>query len=297
MSPTGTMQRGRGRTFALKLGIGLLLAVPVITALWSGGRSIAILLAICAGVGAGEFFRRTTTPSRRMHFDFKLYEAGCVFLAAGIPLIATVVAHKYWIVLVFAGMSLFLLSDQIISPWLECGAMFRTSNSGLVPLEGAFYLGGTLGCLVPIALLPHGSRWLLVIALLNVVSDSFSQICGQVGGFILNLTSGKDREKVFLPPLPRLSPSKTRIGFIGGALCTIGIGMLYGGVTYIWLAMAIAVSAPAGDLLGSAFKRGLAIKDWSTWLGPHGGLGDRLDSFTLTAPAAFIVMTMNGVLA
>ncbi|WP_115018435.1 phosphatidate cytidylyltransferase [Synechococcus sp. UW140] len=93
---------------------------------------------------------------------------------------------------------------------------------------------------------------------------------------------------------PLVSPNKTRAGFIGGVTTTLLVGTLIGP----WLtpletwsaalaALIIGLGGFAGDLNISALKRDLGIKDSGTLLPGHGGILDRVDSLTYTAPLFF----------
>ncbi|NCZ80880.1 MAG: phosphatidate cytidylyltransferase [Actinobacteria bacterium] len=52
------------------------------------------------------------------------------------------------------------------------------------------------------------------------------------------------------------------------------------------------VTATCGDLIESAIKRDLAIKDMSNLLPGHGGIMDRLDSALFTAPAVWFAIEL-----
>ena len=61
----------------------------------------------------------------------------------------------------------------------------------------------------------------------------------------------------------------------------------------IWpllLASVVPVAAMAGDLLESALKRRLGVKDMSGLLPGHGGLLDRLDSLLLAGPCLYWIV-------
>ncbi|MDR2907288.1 MAG: phosphatidate cytidylyltransferase [Bacteroidales bacterium] len=101
----------------------------------------------------------------------------------------------------------------------------------------------------------------------------------------------------------RISPKKTWEGFFGGftasiltglAFCYFTTGQLALSETLIWIGMAIVVivAGTIGDLLESAFKRRLQVKDSGTLLPGHGGFLDRLDSVLLAAPVALIYLLL-----
>jgi phosphatidate cytidylyltransferase len=102
---------------------------------------------------------------------------------------------------------------------------------------------------------------------------------------------------------PRISPGKTWSGSVGGLL----IGALAGTGLVLWLdghamvaviaALALSLFAQGGDLLESAIKRHLGVKDSGDTIPGHGGLFDRLDGFLAAAPLAaiFALIAQGGV--
>ncbi len=94
---------------------------------------------------------------------------------------------------------------------------------------------------------------------------------------------------------PRISPGKTWSGSVGGLLIGgVAGAMLAGGAAGIdWRALAagflLSFFAQAGDLLESAIKRKLGVKDSGRTIPGHGGLFDRLDGFLVAAPLAAIL--------
>lgn len=94
--------------------------------------------------------------------------------------------------------------------------------------------------------------------------------------------------------VPKVSPGKTWGGFLGGVATTTALGGLLGPIlTPMSLPLSltagalIAVAGFIGDLTVSSLKRDLKIKDTGAMLPGHGGLLDRIDSLTYTAPLFF----------
>lgn len=94
--------------------------------------------------------------------------------------------------------------------------------------------------------------------------------------------------------IPKVSPGKTVAGFIGGVATTTTLAVLiapYLTPFTLWQAagagLLIGLSGFVGDVTISALKRDLGVKDSGSILPGHGGILDRLDSLTYTAPLFF----------
>jgi phosphatidate cytidylyltransferase len=94
--------------------------------------------------------------------------------------------------------------------------------------------------------------------------------------------------------IPTVSPNKTWEGFLGGLATTIGLASL---LAPHFTPLTLYESLLAGALIGcggfigdvtiSALKRDIGVKDSGTLLPGHGGILDRIDSLTYTAPLLF----------
>lgn len=95
------------------------------------------------------------------------------------------------------------------------------------------------------------------------------------------------------PLLPRISPSKTVEGLVGGVLSATVFGALLRPITPFTVSQAglmaflIAMLGAFGGVVMSAIKRDRGIKDWGRLIPGHGGVLDRIDSLCFSAPVFF----------
>lgn len=90
---------------------------------------------------------------------------------------------------------------------------------------------------------------------------------------------------------PKISPNKTWSGLIGGMLfaAAVGYGFAHAvhwpeAVYYAPIAAVLAVVEQIGDLIESAIKRKVGVKDSSDLIPGHGGVFDRVDGLIFTTP-------------
>jgi phosphatidate cytidylyltransferase len=96
------------------------------------------------------------------------------------------------------------------------------------------------------------------------------------------------------PVVPKVSPKKTVEGLAGGVLTTLALSWLIAPwLTPLspWEALAVGLLIGLGGFFGdvviSAVKRDIGIKDSGSLIPGHGGIMDRVDSLTFTAPLFF----------
>eukprot|EP01034_Spumella_vulgaris_P028387 gene28386-35232_t len=125
---------------------------------------------------------------------------------------------------------------------------------------------------------PHQRlAWLFYLYVLTSLND--------VGQFISGTLFGRHRIA------PGISPNKTWQGLLGGVaaslLLSLALGSylhLAGGGRLAAFAVLLSLGGFCGDLMFSAAKRVLGVKDFSQLIPGHGGILDRVDSLVVTAP-------------
>ena len=248
--------------------IGVLVLIPIITAVWIDIKIASIVVAVLAVGMAYEFIKMLQMPA--------------ILVITLVPLIAL----QSWPVWVFEAevawhSGLAAVSFGII-------IMYRGALTGLFALALSI-------CLYFSALLlsqTDGHLLLLVLAAVVAASDSAAYFVGRsVGGFKL---------------APLISPNKTVSGSVGGIFAAVvvmagladnpalapiaGLGRITGldvGVA-LFLGCGVAVLSQIGDLLESALKRRLNVKDSGSILPGHGGLLDRFDGYLFTVPGFYL---------
>ena len=128
-----------------------------------------------------------------------------------------------------------------------------------------------VGGVLMLIYIPRGALYIVAVAVVVAATDVAAQLVGQRYG-----TPGTF--------FPKLSPNKTLKGVLGGLLFGVIAAVLLSQTVpndgMLWV---VLVSAPllaiAGDLLESATKRSLGIKDFAHYIPQTGGLLDRIDSW------------------
>jgi phosphatidate cytidylyltransferase len=115
--------------------------------------------------------------------------------------------------------------------------------------------------------------------------------CNDTFGYIVGVLIGKH------PLAPTISPKKSYEGLFGSLVGT----MVGGGLTFHYIlesdyrygvvtGLVIVFTATSGDLIESAMKRDMSLKDMGNILPGHGGMLDRLDSAIFSAPAFYLAL-------
>lgn len=156
----------------------------------------------------------------------------------------------------------------------------RKSTAAAFAIFYLAFLGGF------ILLLAHDKDGLARIFTLVVLVS-----CNDTFAYLFGVLIGKH------PLAPQISPKKTWEGLIGSVIATtIGAALVFEfALDHNWwigaaIGLGAVVTATCGDLIESAVKRDLSIKDMGTILPGHGGILDRIDSVLFTGPAVWFAL-------
>ncbi|WP_338768085.1 phosphatidate cytidylyltransferase [Massilia sp. METH4] len=130
--------------------------------------------------------------------------------------------------------------------------------------------------------------WLFYLFIVTALNDIGQFVAGRLFG----------NRKI----APTISPNKTWQGLLGGLVVSQLVTLALG--THLQLgtpgrlaiyALLLSVGGFFGDLMFSAAKRCLGIKDFSQLIPGHGGILDRIDSLVVTAPLLYVLLiTLEG---
>ena len=244
--------------------------VPAVLALcWVGGWGLFALVALIVGRGSWELLHLARHAGHRP--------------AAGIG-VALALATCLYLQLRGADEVFELL--LIVAALVSLAASLRNGVEGylgnaLITLGGVVYLSllGTTPLLLARHMGPE-APWLLIGIFGSIwLTDAAAYGAGRLWG----------RRRL----VPSISPGKTVAGFVGG---------LVGGLLPVVLSsrlpsfslpelgglfLLVSVTGQLGDLVESAIKRDLGVKDAPSLIPGHGGLLDRFDSYLFAFPAAY----------
>lgn len=157
---------------------------------------------------------------------------------------------------------------------------------------------GTLqwGLMITVFSLSHAAYILVLPANVNPAGGSMGLLIylvfltefNDVAQYIWGKSFGK--RKI----VPKVSPNKTVMGFLGGVFTTTALAIILAPhltpltqIEALGAGVIIGLAGFVGDVTISALKRDLGVKDSGNLLPGHGGILDRLDSLTYTAPLFF----------
>jgi phosphatidate cytidylyltransferase len=263
----------KNHNLLVRLATAFLLLPLVIFLIWQGGLWFAVLIGAATALCALELnlLPFNQDPKQQQLSAAAIVSVGGAFL---IPLLDEVRFGFVSAKLVLAAVLMISFADALLFEEEVPNAPRRVGMAVL----GVVYPGLLLSALVRLRQVDRGEWWIILALVVTWWNDTGAYFAGRALG----------KRKLF----PRISPSKTWEGAIGGAVASM-VGALL--VQHFWLphlpiwgALLIGAGAsvlgPLGDLSESLLKRAFGAKDSGRLLPGHGGMLDRLDALLFTAP-------------
>ncbi|WP_159821041.1 phosphatidate cytidylyltransferase [Colwellia sp. 20A7] len=259
----------------------------------------AILLLVIIGIGAWEWgpFMGFDTTTRRVGFV-----GTTLFLIAGIWTSVSLndlwlnsgQLHSYALAVLWLAIAWWIFSAFLMFSYPNASSFWSKHRSvrgvfgwlTLVPTWLAFMVIRTNDYQVDTY---HGAQLLMFLLLMVWSAD--------IGAYFVGKAFGKTKL------MPNVSPGKTFEGFLGGiaSACILVAITAYilawnqeQVITVLLVTVLITTVSVLGDLNESMFKRQAGVKDSGSILPGHGGILDRIDSLTATAPVFALCYVLFG---
>lgn len=261
-----------GRKLLPSIAVSLSLIALIWFALASHREIFAVVVAVAVLLGIREIVRAFGVRGTYISINFLILASVALSYSAwngGVAGLATATAIAIPVLLI-----------QLLSKGPEGFVASATATT-----FSLLYLPFLGGFLILLARTSNGFERVMTFVVLVSCNDTF--------GYIVGVLIGKH------PLAPKISPKKSWEGLAGSLVFTVAGGVL--AFKYImelqwWIGIIVGLmivfTATCGDLIESAMKRDLALKDMGSLLPGHGGMLDRLDSVLISAPALWLALEL-----
>lgn len=257
------MGKSKLNSFFKRLATSLILVPAVIYCIHKGYPTFELLVLLGAALLSWEW--AAMVPSKRSSFYAVTY-----FFVAAIALILGSIEASVFSMVAALALAFYKSKDE---------------NHRWLLLLGIPYISIGLASIAEINIL-YGPQLVLWYVFLVWGVD--------IGGYVFGCT-------IKGPKLaPKISPNKTWAGLFGGMVLAALVTAAYCWyldatdtvvlTVYISMAVVLAIIAQIGDLIESAIKRHLGLKDSSNMIPGHGGIFDRIDGLIFAAPFALLML-------
>lgn len=255
--------------------ISALIMLPLLVFIYIGGLPLLLISVLIAGIGMSEFYHG--------------YEAIDVHANKYVGFVLLVILY----IIIFYGEfwnGKPLVYSHLVQLWVFltvciglCITLIRKDHNlldGPITSLGVLYIGFMFVHAVLLDRLPRYNLLVWLVLLAAFGSDIFAYFVGCAIG----------KHKM----CPNISPKKTYEGAVGGVIGSTVLCGIFGYVVYpellvhcIIIGLVGSFFAMSGDLVASAFKRKMGIKDYGNLIPGHGGILDRFDSVLFVAPFVY----------
>lgn len=239
---------------------------------WMGNRTLLLLVLLIVVRGSWEFYHLLRSAGYRPA------------ATEGIVLSAGLVLYIYLRPADTLAGPVALVVLVGLAAGLRRGTECYTANTAAT-FGGAILFGllGSTPLLIVTTAPTEGSAFLVMAIFASIwATDAAAYIGGSLWG----------RRKL----APSISPNKTRIGFltglIGGMLPLLFRDLLpmFSTAELVGLCLVASTGGQLGDLVESAWKRDVGVKDSPALIPGHGGVLDRFDSYFFAFPLTYIYL-------
>ena len=249
--------------------------LPVLIAtIWFGELWFVLVVSAIGAIGTFEFYRLDTNGKLK-----PLYYLGILIVISLFLLpyffngVSAVHVLSIGIIISLLGLLLVRHRDHAFNQWAWA-------------MAGILYPGFLITYWVKLRNMELGREYVFWLISILIIND--------VAAYFVGRALGKHALS------PQISPHKTWEGAVGGLLAGIIISIAFY-FTFLlplslWqiivIGLLMCILAQAGDLIESLLKRNKAVKDSGKILPGHGGFLDRMDSYVLTAAAAYYIISL-----
>ena len=263
----------RDRVISAAVVIAIL--VPILV--FGGVIGVALLVTVFSAVAARELSRRlsalNTSPGKELVLALSVGVAAAFYF---LP-VPAVPAAVVWLPLLVLLLHLFLYNS-----------IEQTTESSSQMIFVTTYVAIPLGHAILLRRLDMGTAWVFFVLVVVCLGDASAYFTGKY--------CGKHHFS------KRVSPGKTVEGLFGGvAGCLVGMLVMNAAApglaplaTVFQAALLLAIVGPLGDLIASALKRRLGVKDFGSIMPGHGGVLDRADALITGFPAVYYYLVLTG---
>lgn len=269
------------KSFGIRALIAFVFGPLIILAALYGGYYLLFFVLLVVVLSLYEFFK--LAQIKGAHGQLIIGEIAALALTVTLYFHAKD-AFFYVLMLAFVAIFFVELYRKKASPTLNIA----------VTLFGAVYFSFMFGSFLLIRELPRihnldyrtPGEWLVMMILVVWICDTAAYLVGS--------RFGKHRL------IRRVSPKKS----IEGAVAGFVFAVLTAYVCHIWfvdglrwidslvIGALVGIFSQYGDLFESLIKRDVGVKDSSSLIPEHGGIMDRFDSLTITAPVIYLYLKL-----
>lgn len=268
----------------------VLIAIVFGLVFWGNQLALIVASALVAMLAAYEYVSLTRAGD-------EVVPAWWMLLATALLFVVTYFRPQEAMLPVLSALGLSLLT-LISFREARTGHLERVLPIAAAGFFGLIYVGYPLTLLPQIIARENGPTLLVFLMLVVWTGDIAALYVGKALG----------KRKLALA----LSPNKTQEGALASLLGSIAIAGVLAGVCQavghrgstvlhisepLWqtllLAALVNIAAQVGDLLESALKRGVGVKDSGNLLPGHGGILDRIDALLVAAPVLWYLLLLK----